>query len=50
MVAPNVFRKAVKFHFNYAPVHEFTMTNLYALNLASICFTLGNGDRVGMLR
>lgn len=50
MGAPNVFRKAVKFRFNYAPVHEFMMTNLCALNLASICFTLGKGDIGGVAK
>lgn len=48
MVAPNVFIKAVEFHFNYVPVHEFMMTNLHALNLVSICFSLSNGDRSSM--
>lgn len=50
MVAPNVFIKAVEFHFNYVPVHEFTMTNLHALNLVSICFSLGNRDRSSTAR
>ena len=48
VVAANTFIKAVKFYFNYAPVHEFMMTNLHALNLVSICFSLGNRDRSGM--
>lgn len=51
MVAPNVFMKAVKFHFNYAPAREvMMMTNLHALNLVSICFSLGNRDRSSMAR
>lgn len=57
MIAANVFIKAVKFHFNYAPVHEWSvimddkwMTNLHALNLVSVCFLLGSEDRNGVAK
>lgn len=50
MVAPSVFIKAVEIRFNYVPVHGFIMTNLHALHLVSICFSLGNGDRSSMAR
>lgn len=38
MLAQN--HKGSQIPLNYAPVHEFVMTNLHVLNLVSICFSL----------